>query len=354
MITNRKIEHLMVCAAEDVESGKTGLEDVRFIHNAVPEIAKSKIDVTAEFLGRRFTAPIFIAGMTGGHREATAVNAALSEAAEQLGIGIGVGSQRAAIERPEQIESFSIVRERAPTAFVVANIGATQIKEYDLDIIERIIEMVDADALAIHLNFLQEAVQPEGNTNAEGCLDAIKSLSESLRVPIIAKETGAGISREAATLLKEAGASAIDVGGAGGTSWAKVETYRAQKDPLLERLGELYSNWGIPTAISILESLTLPVIGTGGIRHGLHVAKAIALGASLCGIGLPLLKLAIKGPEDVISEITAITEELKVAMLLTGCRTLADLKRCPLLITGETKEILQQRGFDLTELQTRR
>src|SRR5660397_238031 len=302
MITNRKIEHLMVCAAEDVESGKTGLEEVRFIHNAVPEIAKSKIDVTAEFLGRRFTAPIFIAGMTGGHREATAVNAALSEAAEQLGIGIGVGSQRAAIERPEQIESFSIVRERAPTAFVVANIGATQIKEYDLDIIERIIEMVDADALAIHLNFLKEAVQPEGNTNAEGCLDAIKSLSESLRVPIIAKETGAGISREAATLLKEAGASAIDVGGAGGTSWAKV----------------------------------------------------IALRASLCGIGLPLLKLAIKGPEDVISEITAITEELKVAMLLTGCRTLADLKRCPLIITGETKEILQQRGFDLTELQTRR
>jgi isopentenyl-diphosphate delta-isomerase len=237
---------------------------------------------------------------------------------------------------------------------VVANIGVTQIKEYDLDIIERIIEMVDADALAIHLNFLQEAVQPEGNTDAEGCLDAIKSLSESLRVPIIAKETGAGISREAATLLKKAGASAIDVGGAGGTSWAKVETYRAQTDPLLERLGVLYSNWGIPTAISILESLILPVIGTGGIRHGLHVAKAIALGASLCGIGLPLLKLAITGPENVISEIKAITEELKVAMLLTGCRTLADLKRCPLIITGETKEILQQRGFNLTELQTRR
>jgi len=354
MTTNRKIEHLMVCAAEDVESGKTGLEDVRFIHNAVPEKAKSKIDVTAEFLGRRFTTPIFIAGMTGGHGKTTAVNAALSEAAEQLGIGIGVGSQRAAIEHPDQVESFSIVRERAPNAFVVANIGATQVKEYDLEIVERVIEMIDADALAIHLNFLQEAVQLEGDTNAERCLDAIKSLSESLRVPIIAKETGAGISREAAAELKKAGASAIDVGGVGGTSWARVETYRAQADPLLERLGGLYSSWGIPTAISILESLILPVIGTGGIRHGLHVAKSIALGASLCGIGLPLLKLAFKGPKYVINEITAITEELKVAMFLTGCATLADLKRCPLIIIGETKEILQQRGFDLTELQIRR
>jgi isopentenyl-diphosphate Delta-isomerase len=354
MTTNRKIEHLMVCATEDVESGKTGLDDIRFVHNAIPEIAKSKIDVTTEFLQRRFKAPVFIAGMTGGHEETTAVNAALSEAAEQLGIGIGVGSQRAAIEHPEQVESFSIVRERAPSAFVVANIGATQVKEYDLEIVERLIEMVAADALAIHLNFLQEAVQPEGNTNAERCLDAIKSLSESLRVPIIAKETGAGISREAAAALKKAGASAIDVGGAGGTSWARVETYRPHTDPLLERLGALYSDWGIPTAISILESLTLPVIGTGGIRNGLHVAKSIALGATLCGIGLPLLKSAFKGPKYVESEILAITEELKVAMFLTGCRTLADLKRCPLIITGETEQMLRQRGFDLAELQVRR
>ena len=354
MITNRKIEHLMLCAAEDVESGRTGLDDIRFVHNAVPELTKSRIDATATFLKRQFTAPVFIAGMTGGHEETTAINAALSESAERLGIGIGVGSQRAAIEHPDQVESFSIVRERAPSAFVVANIGATQVKEYDMEIIDRLIDMVDADALAIHLNFLQEAVQPEGNTDAEGCLDAMKSLADSLRVPMIAKETGAGISREVAAELKKAGASAIDVGGAGGTSWARVESYRAQTDPLLERLGALYADWGIPTAISILESRTLPVIGTGGIRNGLHVAKCIALGASLCGIGLPLLKPAFKGTKYVLSEITAVVEELKVAMFLTGCNRLADLKQRPVVITGETRQILQQRGFNLDELQVRR
>jgi isopentenyl-diphosphate delta-isomerase len=354
MTTNRKIEHLTVCATEDVESGKTGLDDIRFIHNAIPEIAKSKIDVNAEFLKRRFKTPVFIAAMTGGHEDTIAVNAALSEAAEHLGIGIGVGSQRAAIEHPEQIESFSIVRERAPSAYVVANIGATQVKDYDLETVERLIDMVAADALAVHLNFLQEAVQPEGNTNAERCLDAIKVLSRSLRVPIIAKETGAGISREVAAALKKAGVSAIDVGGAGGTSWAKVETYRAQTDPLRERLGILYSNWGIPTAVSILESSTLPVIGTGGIRNGLHIAKSIALGATLCGIGLPLLKSAFRGPKYVENEILSLVEELKVAMFLTGCRKLADLKRCPLIIAGETEQMLRQRGFDLAELSVRR
>ncbi|HYA32488.1 MAG TPA: type 2 isopentenyl-diphosphate Delta-isomerase [Candidatus Bathyarchaeia archaeon] len=354
MTTNRKIEHLMLCTAEEVESGKTGLEDVRFIHNAVPEMNKSQIDPTATFLKRRFAAPVFIAGMTGGHEQTTAVNASLSEAAEQLDIGIGVGSQRAAIEHPDQVKSFSIVRDRAPHAFVVANIGATQVKEYDLEIIDRLIEMVDADALAIHLNFLQEAVQPEGNTDAEGCLDAMKSLANSLKVPIIAKETGAGISREVAARLKKAGASAIDVGGAGGTSWARVESFRAQSDPMLERLGTLYDDWGIPTAISILESRTLPVIGTGGVRNGLHVAKCIALGASLCGIGLPLLKPALKGSKFVINEVMAVLEELKVAMFLTGCQKLPDLTQCPLVVIGETRQILQQRGFDLIKLQARR
>ncbi len=354
MITNRKIEHLTLCAAEDVESGKAGFDEIHFVHNALPEVSKSTLDTTATFLGNNFNNPVFIAGMTGGHPETTRVNAALAEAAERLDIGMGVGSQRAAIENPILIESFSVVRERAPHAFVVANIGALQVKEYELEVVDRLIEMVDANALAIHLNFLQEAIQPEGNTNAEGCLEAIESVSHSVRVPVIAKETGAGISREVAMRLKKAGVSAIDVGGAGGTSWAKVEAYRASNDPMLERLGTLYESRGIPTAVSVLEASNFPIIATGGIRNGLQVAKSIALGASLCGIGLPLLKPALKGPMHVINEINAMVEELKVAMFLTGCKTLNDLTRTPLIITGETAQTLQIRGFDLAKLQERR
>jgi len=354
MTTNRKIEHLALCATEDVESGKTGFDDIRFIHNALPEVSKATVDVTAQFLGRRFDSPVFIAGMTGGHTETIRVNAALAEAAEQLNIGIGVGSQRAAIEHPEQVDSFSIVRERAPSAFVVANVGALQVKEYDSETIDRLIDMVEADALAIHLNFLQEAIQKEGDTNAEGCLEAIESVAKSIRIPVIAKETGAGISKEVAGELEMAGVSAVDVGGTGGTSWARVEAYRAQDNPMIERLGALYENWGIPSAVSVVEASRLPVIATGGIRNGLHVAKSTALGASLCGMGLPLLKPALQGPKEVTSEIRAVVEELKVAMFLTGCRTLTDLKTRPLIITGETRQVLQQRGFNLMKLQAGR
>ncbi len=351
MITNRKLEHLTLCTAEDVESGRAGFDDMHFVHNALPEVSKSTLDTTAPFLGAHFSNPVFIAGMTGGHPETTKVNAALAEAAERLGIGMGVGSQRAAIEDPNLTESFSIVRERAPHAFVVANIGALQIKEYELEVVDRLIEMVDANALAIHLNFLQEAIQPEGNTNAEGCLEAIGSVCKSVHVPVIAKETGAGISREVALRLKEVGVSAIDIGGAGGTSWAKVEAYRACNNPMLERLGTLYEGWGIPTAVSLLEASTLPTIATGGVRNGLQVAKSIALGASLCGIGLPLLKPALNGAAYVINEICAVVEELKVAMFLTGCKALNDLTRTPLIIQGDTAQTLQLRGFDLIKLQ---
>lgn len=354
MTTNRKIEHLALCATEDVESGKTGFDDIRFVHNALPEVSKATVDVTVQFLGRRFDSPVFIAGMTGGHTETIRVNAALAEAAEQLNIGIGVGSQRAAIEHPEQVDSFSIVRERAPSAFVVANVGALQVKEYDSETIDRLIDMVEADALAIHLNFLQEAIQKEGDTNAEGCLEAIESVAKSIRIPVIAKETGAGISKEVASELQMAGVSAVDVGGAGGTSWARVEAYRAQGNPMIERLGALYGNWGIPSAVSVVEASCLPVIATGGIRNGLHVAKSTALGASLCGMGLPLLKPALQGPKEVTSEIQAVVEQLKVAMFLTGCRTLMDLKTRPLIIMGETRQALQQRGFNLMKLQARR
>jgi len=348
--SRRKIEHLRICAEEDIESSPTGFEDIVLIHNALPEISKDKIDLSTTFLGKRFNAPIMIAPMTGGHPGTKAINAALGGAAEALGIGIGVGSQRAAIEDPKQEDSFRIVREVAPNAFVCANIGAPQLREYGTGGVEKAIEMIDADALSIHLNFLQEAIQPEGDADARGCLDAIKEVCAGIKVPIIVKETGAGISKEVATALKRVGVAAIDVGGLGGTSWAGVEAYRARAegDALAEHLGKRFWNWGIPTAVSIVESsVGVPIIATGGVRTGIDMAKCLALGASLCGVALPLVTPAFKGEKDVIDKLNIMIEELKVAMFLTGCRSIRDAQRGKIVIMGRTREMLEQRGHNL-------
>jgi len=354
MITNRKIEHLTVCSEKEVESGKTGFDDISFIHNALPEISKVEIDIRTTFLGKFLKAPIFIAGMTGGHPDTAKVNAALAQSAESLGIGMGVGSQRAAIEHPEQEASFKIVRDVAPTAFIVSNIGIPQVKTYDLKILDKIVDMIQADALAIHLNFLQEAIQPEGETDATGCLEAIERVCNSLTVPVIVKETGAGISKEIAELLKNAGVSAVDVGGRGGTTWAGVESFRTNDNLLSMRLGDTYWHWGLQTPVSILESSILPTIATGGIRNGLHVAKSLALGSSLCGMALPLLKPALQGHEKVTEELKTTIEELKIAMFLTGCKHVDDLVRIPITIIGETREILEQRDFNVYDIVKRR
>ena len=239
--SRRKIEHLKICVASSVESRKVsaGFEDVTLIHRALPELDMNKLDLSVELLGKRLQAPFLIASITGGHPDTIPVNAALAAAAEELGVGIGVGSQRAAIDDHLQEESFRVVRDKAPNAFVYGNIGAAQIREYGIEGIEKLVEMIDADALAIHLNFLQEAIQPEGDKDATGCLDTIKEICSDLRTPVIVKETGAGISREDALLLQKAGVSAIDVGGVGGTSWAGVEVYRAREsgDSTSEHLG---------------------------------------------------------------------------------------------------------------------
>lgn len=239
-----------------------------------------------------------IASITGGHPDTISVNSALAAAAEELGVGIGVGSQRAAIDDPAQEESFKVVREKAPNAFVYGNVGAAQIREYGIDGVEKLVEMIDADALAIHLNFLQEAIQPEGDRDATGCLDMIREICSALGTPVIIKETGAGISREDAILLQKAGVSAIDVGGAGGTSWAGVEVYRAREsgDSASENLGELFWDFGIPTVASIIESrVSLPIIATGGVRTGLDIAKSIALGANAASAALPFVGPALEG-----------------------------------------------------------
>jgi isopentenyl-diphosphate delta-isomerase len=354
--SDRKIEHLLLCVEKDVEAHKTyqglrasGFDDIYLVHNCLPEIDKKALDLEMDFLGRKLRAPLLIASMTGGHPDTMAVNAALAGAAEELGIGMGVGSQRAAIEDPDLEDSFRIVRDRAPNAFIYGNVGAAQLNEFGIEGIERAVEMIGADAMAIHLNFLQEAIQPEGNINAKGCLAAIKKICSELSVPVIIKETGAGISHSQAVSICDAGAAAIDVGGLGGTSWAGVETYRAQKrgDVLSDHLGKQFWNWGIPTAVSIVESsITVPVIATGGIRSGIDVAKSLALGASLCGVALPLVAPALKGNKDVVDKLTLVIEELKAAMFLCGCSNVEGLNRAPVVITGKTEEYLEQRGFD--------
>jgi isopentenyl-diphosphate delta-isomerase len=352
--SRRKIEQLQICAEKGVEVGANCFADVKLVNVALPEIDKDEIELKTEFLGFSFNYPIMIASMTGGHPATKRINEVLAEAAETLGVGMGVGSQRAALESTEQADSFRVVRDVAPDSFIYANIGAPQLKEYGIEGVERVIEMICADAIAIHLNFLQEAIQPEGNVDARGCLDAIKEVCEAIKKPVIVKETGAGISYAMAKKLNEVGVSAIDVGGLGGTSLAAAEIYRAKAegDALGEHLGHLFSwDWGITTVESIVECSALPfpipVIATGGIRNGIDVAKSMALGADMCSAALPFLKPAMENEsaDKVIEKIKEMGEELKVAMFLTGCKTVDALKEVEVIIIGKAKEIAEQRGF---------
>ncbi len=355
--SQRKIEHLRLCAASPVESRKikAGFEDIMLVHRALPEMGMDDINLSTELLGKSMNAPFLIASITGGHPDTIPINAALASAAEETGIGIGVGSQRAAIEDPSQEASFRVVRDEAPNAFVYGNIGAAQIKQYGVEGVEKLIEMIDADAMAIHLNFLQEAIQPEGDRNASDALESIREIC-SMKIPIIVKETGSGISHEDALLLKKAGVAAIDVGGVGGTSWSGVEVYRARarKDRISEMIGELFWDFGIPTVPSIVEcSVSLPVIATGGIRTGLDIAKSIAMGASAASAALPFVGPAMKGKQEVIKSIALLLDELKVAMFLCGCMNVKKLHSAPAIVTGWTREYIELRGFDAKEFAMR-
>lgn len=341
MISDRKLEHLELCTHRDVEykHKKTGFEEIELIHKALPQINKEKIDLKTEFLGKKLDAPFIITGITGGHPASLAINRELALAAEKLKIGMGVGSQRAAVENPELESTYTVVRDEAPNTFIIGNIGAPQI-EYA----EKAAEMMNLDAMAIHLNPLQEAIQPEGDVDATDYLQFIERTSKTLDIPLIVKETGAGIKREDAVALENAGAAAIDVAGAGGTSWAAVETYRL-KD---RSMGDVYWDWGIPTAVStveVCESVKIPVISSGGIRTGLDAAKALALGAETVGLALPLLKEAYNGHNAVVSKLEKFMEELKVAMYLVGASCISDLKNCDLLIQGMTRGWLTERGI---------
>ncbi|NLX48446.1 MAG: type 2 isopentenyl-diphosphate Delta-isomerase [Methanospirillum sp.] len=347
--SSRKLDHLRICCTEEVQAGDAGFGDVRLVHDALPECDMDRISTRARFLGHRFGAPLMIAAMTGGHDAATAINERLAAAAERFGLGIGVGSQRAALEDPSLCRSYRVVRETAPSAFVVANLGAVQLRDHGPDWADRAVEMVGADALAIHLNFLQEAIQPEGDHDAAGCLGAIEHLCRSAPYPVIVKETGNGLSGGVARRLYGAGVAAVDTGGLGGTSWAVIEGIRAREgggpgDSRLAALGETFRDWGIPTVASLIQIARCggPVIATGGIRSGLDVAKALALGADLTGIALPLLAPAREGQEKLDAAIERVIDELRVAMFLTGSPGVPALKETRAIVTGRIRELTER------------
>lgn len=333
--SSRKADHIRINLEEDVRSAlTTGLEKLHFIHQALPDLNLEEIDTTLELFGKRLQAPLLISSMTGGTAEAQRINLTLAEAAQQTGIAMGLGSQRAAIESPDLEITFK-VRQVAPDILLFANLGAIQLNYgYGIDECRRVVEMIAADALILHFNALQEAVQPEGETRFAGLLPKIEAVCRALPVPVIAKEVGWGFSEEAARQLAEAGVAAIDVAGAGGTSWTQVEMHRA-RDETQARLAAAFLDWGIPTVEAIRNvrraAPGLIIIASGGLRDGIDIAKCIALGASLGGMASPFLKAAVQSVEKTLEVIRLIQRQLQVCMFAAGAGNLERLRQIRLL-----------------------
>ncbi len=337
----RKDEQIKIILEKDVEEGRNGLDDVILIHNALPELNFEEIDTKVKFLGKELEMPLLISGMTGGTEEGYKVNKALAEIAEEKGIGMGLGSQRVALENPETLSTF-YVRDVAPNILLLGNISAPRLKEYEFRLIEKLIEEVKADGIAIHLNpahdFFQKDV--EVDFNWKGCFEKIKEFCEFTKYPVIVKEVGCGISKEVALKLKSAGIKAIDIAGWGGTNWVLAESYRSGKE-----VGK-FRFWGIPTSCAIIEAkkIGIDIIASGGIRSGLDIAKSIALGAKVCAIAAPFLRILKKeGREGVRRYIDKLLLELKATMLFTGSKNIEELRKVPFVLTGLTKEWAQQR-----------
>jgi isopentenyl-diphosphate delta-isomerase len=328
---NRKAEHLRICIEENVQFQEftTGLEKYRFTHTCLPEINRREIDLTTQFFNKKLNAPLLISSMTGGTEYAKTINYRLAEVAQHYKIAMGVGSQRVAVENPDVENTFD-VRKVAPDILLFANLGAVQLNyTYGIEQCRRVVDSLQADALILHINPLQECVQTNGDTNFRGLLDKISKICYALEVPVIAKEVGNGISPAMAKKLIEAGVSAIDVAGAGGTSWAKVEGERA-KDAKQRRLGQTFTDWGIPTAECITgirtHQLDIPLIASGGLKNGLDVAKCIALGADLAGLAWAFLQAAAESPEALHSLTDILFAEITTVLFCTGTLNLEELK----------------------------
>lgn len=328
---SRKADHIRICLDDrsQCQTATTGLERYRFTHSALPNLNYSDLDLTTQFLGKRLGSPILISSMTGGTEQAQQINHHLAAIAQQYKLAMGVGSQRVAVENPELMGTFD-VRAIAPDILLFANLGAVQLNyRYGIDECRRLVDGLQADALILHLNPLQECIQPGGDTDFRGLMDKVATLCAQLEVPVIAKEVGNGISGQMAQQLIEAGIGAIDVAGAGGTSWSMVEAERADNN-LQRQLGLTFAEWGIPTADCLLQvrgmDANIPLIASGGMRNGVDVAKAIALGADLVGLARPFLQAACQSEAALQEQTELLLAELKTVMFCTDCAQPLDLR----------------------------
>jgi isopentenyl-diphosphate delta-isomerase len=343
-IRRRKEEHLELCANGDVEFRRrtTLLENVQLVHQSLPEMSADEVQLDVDLLGKRLRAPLVIAAMTGGTEQASRINRELSAVAEARGYGFGLGSQRAMLRDPDTADTFS-VRSTAPTALVLGNIGVVQARERSSRELIEMVERVGADALCVHLNPAMELIQPEGDRDFRGGADTLARLVRELPFPVVAKETGSGVGLPTVKRLRQLGVSVVDVSGAGGTSWTGVEAMRAREGDA-RALGELLWDWGVPTAAAVAYGVSagMTVIATGGIRSGLDVARALAIGATAAGVARPVLQAFERGGrEQADAYLDRLQNELRTVMVLCGARTVADLQRVPRVITGELKEWLE-------------
>src|SRR5215208_6546796 len=330
-IDKRKADHIKINLEKDVRSAlTTGLENYHFTHEALPELNLDQVDPSLRLFGKQLSAPILISSMTGGTEEAGEINQRLAEAAQEMHVAMGVGSQRAALVKPKETPTFSIVRRAAPDILLFANLGAVQLNYgYGLDPCRQVVDMIRADALILHLNPLQEAVQDAGDTNFAELSKKIEEICKKLEVPVIAKEVGWGISERTAKLLADCGVSAIDVAGAGGTSWSQVEMHRAP-DEFTRQLAATFVGWGIPAAESILNVRKavpdMMIFASGGLKDGLDIAKCVALGAILGGMAGQFLKAAAVSTEQAVEMIKLTKRQIEVTMFATGNGRLEELK----------------------------